>query len=127
MPYIKRQTNLNDEVLAQVRAVLANRSDQSAIVRQKVRTLQWRSHQELFQKTPSQAEVMVRKAKAYLNESLSRCFRIGIREIDSGLVDERAVDRVGQPNQNLGEDKRRSRSNDLRFLRLICSNVRLYA
>jgi len=48
---MERQTDLRDEVLAQVGAVLANGGDQSAIVRQKVCTLQWRCHQELFRKT----------------------------------------------------------------------------
>jgi len=37
---------------------------------------------------------MGKNAKAYLNNPLPRCFRIDVREVDSGLVDERAVGRV---------------------------------
>ena len=45
---MERQTDLRYEVLAQVGAILANGGGQSAIIWQKVCTLQWRGHQELF-------------------------------------------------------------------------------
>ena len=38
---MERQTDLSDEVLAQVGAILANGSNKPSIVRQKVGTLQW--------------------------------------------------------------------------------------
>ena len=69
---------------------------------------------------------MGKKARAYLNEPLPCRFRIDVCEVDCGLIDERAIGRVRQSTQNLAEDKRRSRSNDLRFLRLLCSNSRFY-
>lgn len=49
--------------------------------------------------------MMGKKARAYLNEPLPRCFRIDVREVDCGLVDERAIGRVRQSTQNLAEDK----------------------
>ena len=69
---------------------------------------------------------MGKKASAHLDEPLPRCFRIDVREVDRGLVDERAIGRVSQSTQNLAEDKRRPRSNDFRFLRLLCSSIRFY-
>ena len=126
---MKTQTNLSNEVLAQVGAVLTNCSDQSTIVRQKVRTLQWRGHQELFQQNFESSRDDRQtggQARAYLDEALPRCFGIDVRELDSGLVDKRTIGRVRQPTENLAEEERRSRSNDLRLLGLLCSNGRLY-